>query len=77
MYTQQMEFRKVVEHRDLGKVEESVKRLKCPVVVLDGTLPVDDNIRKVAGHMRKHINESIRLWRCIFIRSWDTMLPVI
>ena len=47
MYTRQAEFRKVVENRDSKSVEESAKKLSCPVIVLDGTLPVAKNLEKM------------------------------
>ena len=47
MYTQQAEFRKVVENRDSKSVEESAKKLSCPVIVLDGALPVAKNLEKM------------------------------
>lgn len=47
MYTQQAEFRKVVENRDSKSVEESAKKLSCPVIVLDGALPVAKNLEKI------------------------------
>ena len=47
MYTQQAEFRKVVENRDSKSVEESAKKLSCPVIVLAGALPVAKNLEKM------------------------------
>ena len=47
MYTQQAEFRKVVENRDSKSVEESAKKLSCPVSVLNGALPVAKNLEKM------------------------------
>ncbi len=47
MYEQQEEFRKVVASREEASLEECVKKLSCPVVVLDGTLPVEFNIKKI------------------------------
>lgn len=47
MYEQQKEFRKVVASREEASLEDCVKRLLCPVVVLDGTVPVDINIEKI------------------------------
>ena len=51
MYTQQREFRKVVENRDAKAVEESAKRLGCPVIVLDGTLPVMYNVEEILDNL--------------------------
>ena len=47
MYEQQLEFRNVVRNRDERTVKESVKRLKCPIVVLDGTADITDNLNKI------------------------------
>lgn len=47
MYEQQKEFRKVVASREEQSLEECVQKLSCPVVVLDGTLPVEINIKKI------------------------------
>ena len=52
MYIQQMEFRKVVENRDPKTVEESAKRLQCPIVVLDGTISVEENLETIMEHLR-------------------------
>jgi len=46
MFTQQMEFRKAVECRDPKSVEESARKLSCPVIVLDGTLSLTKNLEK-------------------------------
>lgn len=51
MFTQQMEFRKMVENRDLEFVEESVKKLSCPVILIDGTLSVTKNIEIIIDNM--------------------------
>lgn len=47
MYEQQLEFRNVVQNRDERKVEESAERLKCPVIVLDGSADIKDNLDKI------------------------------
>lgn len=52
MYDQQMEFRKVVENRDSKAVEECAMRFKCPVIVLDGTLPVEENLEKIKSNLK-------------------------
>lgn len=51
MYMQQMEFRNVVKNRDSKAVEESAKRLSCPVIMIDGTLPVTENIKKIIDNL--------------------------
>ena len=47
MFEQQMEFRKVVENRDSKAVEESAMRLACPVIIIDGTLSLSQNLEKI------------------------------
>lgn len=47
MFSQQMEFRKFVENRDSKAVEESAMKLVCPVIVIDGSLPVIHNLEKI------------------------------
>ena len=51
MHTQLMEFRNVVKSRDSKAVEESAKRFACPVIMLDGTLPVTENIKKIIDNL--------------------------
>lgn len=51
MYTQQMEFRKVVENRDPKAVEECARKFACPVIVLDGTLSVTENVKKIMDNL--------------------------
>lgn len=51
MFAQQMEFRKMVENRDLKTVEECAMRLGCPVIVLDGTLSVIHNLEKIIHNL--------------------------
>jgi cytidylate kinase len=47
MFTQQIEFRNVVENRDSKVVEECAMKLGCPVIVIDGTLSVIHNLEKI------------------------------
>ena len=47
MFAQQMEFRNVVENRDPKSVEESGRKLGCPVIIIDGTLSVTENLQKM------------------------------
>lgn len=51
MFAQQMEFRKAVENRSLKSVEESIKNLSCPVIVIDGTLSVTKNLERIAASL--------------------------
>ncbi len=47
MYEQQKEFRKAVAGREEASLEECVQKLPCDVFILDGTLPVEYNIKKI------------------------------
>lgn len=47
MYLQQVAFKKMVENREAIIVEESIAKLECPVIVLDGTLSVLHNIEVI------------------------------
>lgn len=55
MYEQQQTFRQMAEHRNPADVEESAARLTCPVLILDGTRPVADNIQLMLDAMKKHL----------------------
>lgn len=54
MYEQQKEFRRVVAGREERSLEETVAKLPCPVVILDGTMPVEDNIEKIIAEGKKN-----------------------
>lgn len=47
MFARQEAFRQKVQSRDPKAVEESAMRLGCPVVVLDGTLDVEENLNRM------------------------------
>ncbi len=51
MFVQQMEFRKVVENRDSKAVEECAMKFSCPVIVIDGTLSVKHNLKKIIENL--------------------------
>lgn len=51
MFEQQKSFREVVQNRDPKVVEECAAKFKCPVVVLDGTLPVEENVEKILARL--------------------------
>lgn len=51
MYEQQADFRKFVENRDATSVEETAKKLPCPIVILDGTIAVEENVKKIMEMM--------------------------
>ena len=43
LYEQEEKFFRFVESRDEDIVEEWIKSLKCPVIRIDGTKPIDEN----------------------------------
>lgn len=47
MFDQQRDFRQMAQRRDPAAVEESAARLTCPVVQLDGTRPVEENLHRM------------------------------
>lgn len=47
MFARQEAFRKKVQSRDPKAARENAKELGCPVVVLDGMLPVEENLSKM------------------------------
>jgi len=49
MYETQQEFRQMVMHRGNAEYDES--NLKCPVLRLDGRVPVEQNVEKIIGYM--------------------------
>lgn len=53
MFAQQSEFRQMVESRNPQIVEESAEKIGCPIVVLDGTVPVAENLRKILDEIKE------------------------
>lgn len=51
MYKQQMDFRNIVANRDSKLVEESAKKICCPIIVIDGTLSVAKNVKKIMDYL--------------------------
>lgn len=47
MYDQQCEFRRIVAEKDSEIVYLSAERLSCPVIKLDGTRSVEDNLQLI------------------------------
>ena len=47
MYGQQCDFCRIVAEKDDSIVYKSAQRLQCPVIILDGTEPIDVNIQRV------------------------------
>ena len=44
-------LREVVENRDPKTVEESAKRLQCLIIVLDGTISVEEYLEIIMEHI--------------------------
>lgn len=47
MYEQQLAFRQMVENRNPDQIRQYAQKLPCPVIVLDGTKPVEENLRRI------------------------------
>ena len=39
--------------REEKTLEECVQKLTCPVVILDGTLPIEFNFKKIVTHLQR------------------------
>ena len=52
MYAQQAEFRRLVAGRSEADIDESAKRLHCPVVEMDGTADVRTNVKIMIEHIK-------------------------
>ena len=53
MYAQQIEFRKAVKNRDPKSVEESAGKFNCPVITMDGILPVAKNLEIITDNLNR------------------------
>ncbi len=51
MYQQQADFRRIVAGLDDKKVERGTAKLKCPIIKLDGTRPVEELLEKVKEYL--------------------------
>lgn len=51
MFARQEVFRRKVQSRDPKMVEENAIQLGCPVVMLDGTLPVEENLNIMMDYL--------------------------
>lgn len=52
LYGQEENFFRFVESRDENIVEEWVKYLKCPVIRIDGTKPIEENVDFIIGQLQ-------------------------
>lgn len=53
LFEQEEKFFRFVESRNENTVEEWVKSLKCPVIRIDGTKPIDENTNSIIELMQK------------------------
>lgn len=53
MFSQQRAFLKMVAGRDLQSVSEWAEKLRCPVIDVDGTLPVAENLERMMGYLKE------------------------
>lgn len=53
MFAQQQAFLKMVGERDLQSVAEWAEKLDCPVIDVDGTLPVGKNLERMMGYLKE------------------------
>lgn len=53
LYEQEEKFFRFVEFRDENTVEEWVKSLKCPVIRINGTKPIEENVDFIIGQLQK------------------------
>lgn len=51
MYLQQMDFQKMATEKNTRIIEESLEKLDCPVIVIDGTLPVSHNVELICENL--------------------------
>ena len=51
MFIQQMEFRNVVKNRDPKLVEVCAENLSCPIIVLNGMLPIKQNLAEILSNI--------------------------
>ena len=51
MHEQQLAFRQMVETRDPDRIRQYAQKLPCQVIVLDGTKPVEENLRRIKEYI--------------------------
>lgn len=52
LYEQEEKIFRFVESRDENIVEEWVKYLKCPIIRIDGTKPIEENVDFIIGQLQ-------------------------
>lgn len=56
MFEQQLDFRQMAAHRDPDSVKSSAAVLACPVLMLDGTQPIEENVNLMVQAIQKQFN---------------------
>lgn len=56
MYSQQEDFRKMVETRDQTSASQSIAQFTCPIIHLDGTQPVERNVAAILAQITAQNN---------------------
>lgn len=51
LYEQQLAFRQMVETRDPDQIRSYAQKLPCPVIVLNATASVEENLRRIKEYM--------------------------
>lgn len=54
LYEKEEQFFAMVEHRSEDEVEDWVKSLRIPVIRVDGTRPIDNNVEEVVKFLLEH-----------------------
>ena len=62
LFEQEEKFFRLVESRNEDTVEEWVKSLKCPVIRIDGTKPIDENTNFIMELMQNANYQMQRIW---------------
>ncbi len=62
LFEQEEKFFRFVESRNETIVEEWVKSLKCPVIRIDGTKPIDENTNFIMELMQNANYQMQRIW---------------
>lgn len=54
LYEQQEAFHDMVKNRGFKAIEESAMKIGCPVVVLDGTRPVEESLKRILEYLKQN-----------------------
>lgn len=53
LFQQEEDFFAFTAQREDSEVEAWLATLRCPVVEVDGTLPIQENVERLAGHFAR------------------------